>query len=210
MLVAPGGVGELHDRIGVGDVQIVADERHAERRIETGEKRTLELRDAIAVRIAQQRDAIGRRHGRAGLGHHLLLHRALDALAIFRTRRRGGFGHQHIAVRQGVQPARMLEAAGEGVHLDTGRRRRLHVRRPALGFRDLHHRDGLLLGLRQRRIGADGRCGRGRRCLVGWPHAAGYQGKQRPGPAPRICDVCAWKTPLAAPGESRAGSSSSH
>src|SRR3954454_8112290 len=52
------GVGISDDRIGVGDIEIVADQRDAERRVEMVEEDALRVRDAVAVAVAQQRDAV--------------------------------------------------------------------------------------------------------------------------------------------------------
>ncbi len=45
--------------IGVRDVEVVADQRHAERRMEILEEDLVDLGDAVAIRIAQQPNAIG-------------------------------------------------------------------------------------------------------------------------------------------------------
>ena len=69
--------------------------------------------DAVAVGVAQQRDAIGARHRGPRALHRLLHEEALDALAVLGPLGRRGFGDQHVAVRQHVQPARMIEPVGE-------------------------------------------------------------------------------------------------
>ena len=51
-------VGIANDRIGIGDVEIVADQRHAERRVEMIEEHALHFGLAVPVRVAQQRDAV--------------------------------------------------------------------------------------------------------------------------------------------------------
>jgi hypothetical protein len=72
-----GLVGKPHDRIGVGDVEKTADERHAERRVEAFEECSARFGNSVAVGIAQQRDAIRARHRRAGLLHRLFMNQAL-------------------------------------------------------------------------------------------------------------------------------------
>ena len=72
---------------------------------------------AVAVGIAQQRDAIGARHTGAGSLHEEAHRPALEALAVLRTRRRIGLGDQHVAIGQHVEPARMIQVLGEGGHL---------------------------------------------------------------------------------------------
>ena len=54
----PVRIGEAHDRVGIGDVEVVADKRHAERRVEVFEENGSRFRNAIAVGVAQERDAV--------------------------------------------------------------------------------------------------------------------------------------------------------
>jgi hypothetical protein len=49
-------------------------------------------------------------HRRAGALHHQPHDPALDALAVVGLRRGVGLGHQHVAVGQHIEPARMVEA----------------------------------------------------------------------------------------------------
>src|SRR5262249_52307982 len=53
-------VGISDDGVGVGDVEIVADQRDAEWRIEMIEEYAPGVRHAVAVSITQQRDAVAR------------------------------------------------------------------------------------------------------------------------------------------------------
>ena len=52
------GVGIAHDGVGVGDIEIVADQRHAERRIQMIEEDGAHVGHAVAIGVAQQRDAV--------------------------------------------------------------------------------------------------------------------------------------------------------
>ena len=164
MAVSPSRVGNAHDRVGVGDVERVADERHAERRVAVLSRNgRLHLGDAVAVGVAQQRDAIRARHRAAGLLLVPLEEPALDALAVLGPRRRVGLGDEHVAVRQHVEPARMIEAArecGDGRAAGGGRRRAVG---PADGFDDVDRGKERRLRLRQGRLGADARRLRGGR-----------------------------------------------
>jgi hypothetical protein len=65
------GVGHLHERIGVGDEQLVAHQRHAVGRHQVGHEHLLDLGHAVAVGIAQQGDAVGAGHAGAGAAHDL-------------------------------------------------------------------------------------------------------------------------------------------
>jgi hypothetical protein len=111
------------------------------------EKYGLDLGNSVAIRVAQQRDAICGRHSRAGLRHHLFHHLGLHALVFFGTLGCITLGHQHVAVRERVQPARMREVTRERSHRETLGRGRFHARRPAFRRRDLHDRNELLAGL---------------------------------------------------------------
>ena len=61
------------------------------------------LGDAVAVRVAQQRDAVRARHGRAGVLHEpCFMNQPLMPLPVLGPRRRVGLGDQHVAVGQHV------------------------------------------------------------------------------------------------------------
>ena len=108
-------VGKAQNRVGAGDVQIVADERHSERRIESLQEHRPRVRDAGTAGVAQQRDSIRARDARTRAAHHGLHEPALDAFAVVRLWRRIGFGDQHVAVGQDVEPAGMLQSLGESI-----------------------------------------------------------------------------------------------
>jgi hypothetical protein len=61
-------VGISHDGVGIGDVEVVADQRHTERRVQMIEKDAADFGYAIAVAVTQQRDAVARAAAAAG-GH---------------------------------------------------------------------------------------------------------------------------------------------
>jgi hypothetical protein len=50
----------LVDRIGIGDIEVVADHGHAEGRVKVIEEDALRLRLTVAVSVAQQRYAVAR------------------------------------------------------------------------------------------------------------------------------------------------------
>ena len=62
---------EAKQRIGCGHIELVPDERHAERRVEALEKHMSRLGHAIAIAVAQQHDAIWAWHPGAGESHSL-------------------------------------------------------------------------------------------------------------------------------------------
>ena len=138
ILVSPSLVGKAHDRVGIGDIELVADQRHAERRVQAFEEDASGLGDAVAVGVAQQRDAVGaRRRRRRRASCTSFVHPAPDALAVIRLRRRVGFGHQHVAVRQHIDRARMIEPGRERVDGHAVGGDRLAAVRPADGGRDI-------------------------------------------------------------------------
>ena len=79
------------------------------------------------------------------------------------SRRSGGLGDQHVAVRQHMEPAGMLELAGETRHGKPGRTHRCRVRGPPLRFGNIYCRYQFPLRRRQLRLGADARLIRNRR-----------------------------------------------
>jgi hypothetical protein len=81
---------EAQDCVGIRDVERVADERHAERRIEALEEHAADLGLAVAVGIAQQGDAIRARHARTGFLLRLVHEETLDAFLVLGALRRVG------------------------------------------------------------------------------------------------------------------------
>ena len=61
-------------------------------------------------------------HSCAGVILHHLVGEPLHALAVVRPGRRVGFGDQHVAIRQHVEPARMIELGRKSGDLETVRR----------------------------------------------------------------------------------------
>ena len=104
-----GHVREAHDRVRVRDVEHVAHERRPEWRRQAVEKHRVQRCHAVAIGVAQQRDAIRTRRRAAGLRLEVLEEGTLDSLRVVRSRRRVRLGHQHVAVRQDVQPPRMTQ-----------------------------------------------------------------------------------------------------
>ncbi|MCY1445413.1 hypothetical protein D9M71_619250 [compost metagenome] len=88
--------------VGVGDVQVLAYQCHAEGGVEPFDEGNAYLGDAIMVGITQQGDAVGA--GRAGSCalHHFLHGPAAQALAVVGLGWCAGFGHQDVAVGQQV------------------------------------------------------------------------------------------------------------
>ncbi|MCY1503720.1 hypothetical protein D9M68_378580 [compost metagenome] len=157
-------IGKGHDRIGIGNVELAVEQCHAERRIEPGDEGRFRFRHAVTVRVAQQRYAIGALTSGAGP--------ALDELSSKGPHRKAGVGlgwriafcDQHIAIRQHVKPAGMIEAARKFLSGKAWRGRWHHACRPGRGFRDTDGWHELHLWFDQKRIGTVGLFNR-HRCL---------------------------------------------
>ena len=191
----PGLVRKFHDRIGIGDIKIVADQHHAERRIQSihcAEEDAARLGNSVAVGVAQQRDAVGARHAGAGPFLKLLVDESLDARGVVRLGRCVAFGDQHVAVRQHIDGAGMIEPAGEGIHRHAAGGLGLVTGWPAGGGCDVDRRYPGLLWRRQRGRGAIALLGGG-----GVPRVVA--GRQAAAPSPRstlpTSDFCAWWEP---------------
>ena len=145
-------VAVAHDIPGIGDIQVIPHPLHAKRRVQPFQEHVL-LPLASGVGSAQQGDAVAALAGLAGLP----LDHPRDEL-LRRGHRRGagrvGLHHQHIAVGQDQQLARVLQAIGDLLDLQALGHRRLGLSRPAHAFRYLHRRQKEVLRFRKRRIGA--------------------------------------------------------
>ena len=151
----PFDIRKAPQRVGRRDIEIVADERHAEWRIDARDEYRSRFGDAVAIGVAQQRDAIRARAARAGALHQSLHDPALDAFAVFGLRRCCRFGDEHVAVRQHVDPARVLELHRERLDRGAGGRDRRGAVGPALGRRDLNSRHQRLGRRGQGRVRTD-------------------------------------------------------
>ena len=78
-----------------------------------------------------------------------LYDKALDALAVVRLRRRVAFGDQHVAVRQHIDRARMIEPGREGVDRHAVGGGRLGAVGPAVDGGDIDGRDPRMFRRRQ-------------------------------------------------------------
>ena len=135
-------VGEADHCIGVGNIDSVADQSHAERRHQARQELGLQLRDAIAIRVTQQQDFVGAGRHRAGLLHEQALEEALDAFRLaLGLRRRIGLCDQNVAVGQAVEPTRVIEARGERLHFQPRCGDRHGPRWPTHGGGDLDRRE---------------------------------------------------------------------
>ena len=145
----PRGVGEGHHAVGVADVERVAQQRHAERLVQSLQKNLADLGYAVAIRIPQPGDAV-----RADPHGGGALHRAEHGVV---EQRPDGPGHgqrlgdQHVAIGQDVDPAGMPKPGRERVHLEPGRRDRRLPFAPTPGRRHLEGGDALRPCRRDRR-----------------------------------------------------------
>jgi len=170
-----GRIRKAQHRVGVRDVQIVAHQRHAERRVQPFEQHRTQIGHAVSVGVAQQCDAV--RAGYAGTRalHDQAHHPADDSLAVFGLGRSVGLGHQHVAVGQRIKPARVVEAGREGGHAQAGGGLRCGAGGPALRRCDVDGRDQRALRCRQDRL----RPGAGRHRQRGHVAASRQRRRQR-------------------------------
>ncbi len=144
------------DRIGVRDVEIVADQRHPERRMKMVEEHTLHLRLAVAIRVAQQRDAVA--CAGVAAGGCPRLHPFHDEVLWPLDRlgpRRLGLDHQDVAIGERIERPRMLQAGGERIDLQAVRHLGLLALLPSDHGGDVHRRHQILLERRQVRTPTD-------------------------------------------------------
>ena len=160
-------IGEAQHGIGVGDIERIAGQGHAERRVQAGDEDVALIGDAVAIGVAQQHDAIRRwSRIRTRRLHDRRLDVADDTARVVRFRRRVGFRHQHVAIGQHQQPAWMIEVFCECRDRKPVRRCRLLARLPVHGFRDVHCRNECLVRRGKRGMRSDTRRKRKLRLLA--------------------------------------------
>ena len=141
-------VGEGDHAIGVADVERIAQQRHAERLVQALKKHLSSFGHAVAVRVAQQGDAVrADPHGGGALhrAEHGVVEDGLDGAGHGQ-----GLGDKHVAIGQYVDPAGMLETGRKRIDLEPGRRNRRLPLGPAPCRGHLEGRDALRLGRRDR------------------------------------------------------------
>ena len=130
---------EGHHAVGVADIERVAQQRHAERLVQSLHENLARFGDAVAIGVAQQRDAVGADAKRGGTPH-----RRLHRIAEHAPGRSGDLvrlGNEDVAIGQHVDPARMLQAGRERIDLESRRRHRHLPVAPPPGRRHLERRD---------------------------------------------------------------------
>jgi acetoin utilization deacetylase AcuC-like enzyme len=153
---------EAHDGIRIGDVEIAVDLRHAEGRVEVFKEYATGFGNTVIVCIAQECNSVGALAAGAGGFLREAHEEALDATAVF-FRRLVALGHQHVAVGKNIEPARMIEAGGEGGNRETLGPARFLTIRPADDGGDFDGRNQALLRLNQGWVRAHiGAVGQGR------------------------------------------------
>ena len=143
-------VGEGDHAVGIADIERVPQQRHSERLVQSRKKRLPGFRDAVAIGVAQQRDAI-----RADPGGGRALHRGDHGVVEEGAGRIGDgqqLGGENVAVGQHMDPTGVLQAGRECVDREARRRDRRLPGRPPSGRRHLERRQAALrLGGRYRR-----------------------------------------------------------
>ena len=149
-------IGKGHHAVGVADIEGVAQQRHAERLAQSFHENLADFGDAVAVLVAQQRDAVGADAQRVGTPHrrlHRIAEHAADRAGDLRR-----LGNEDVAIGQHVDPARMVETGRKRIDLEPRCCHRNLRAGPSLGGRHLERRDGALrLRHRYHRRAAPGR-----------------------------------------------------
>ncbi len=134
------------DAIGIAEVKTLTDQRHTEGLILTLNEDMSGFGHAITVVISPERHSVGADPDGLHAAHGFLsraLHQGFGLCDHF-----AGFGHQHIAIRQNLDPARMIEAGGKRIDRQARRARGDVSVFPTLGDRQFQGHDALLLGFR--------------------------------------------------------------
>ncbi|CVA09801.1 Uncharacterised protein [Serratia marcescens] len=142
-------IGVLHDVAGVGHIQGVANQLHAERRIEPFEEDM--LFPAAIGGWAQQGNPVAPFAAFTGLALHQTGDQLLGRAHRFRARP-VGFHHQNIAVGQGKQLARVQQTVRHLIDFQAFGHFRHLILLPADALWHLHRRHQEVLRRRQRRI----------------------------------------------------------
>ena len=133
---------EGHHAVGVADIERVAHERHAERLVQPFHESFALFGDAVAIRVAQQRDAVRAFAEGVGASHrrlHRVAEHGLDRACHLRR-----LGNEDVAIGQHVDPARMFQTGRERIDLEPRRRHGRLPFGPSPGRRHLERRDAAL------------------------------------------------------------------
>ena len=93
-------IGKNDQAIGVGDIELLTNQDHAERRIQPRQERRFQFSLAITIGVPQQDDAVGRGATRTRLAHQPFHHETFNAFGFARWRI--CLGDQNIAIGQRI------------------------------------------------------------------------------------------------------------
>ena len=152
----PGRVGKAQYRVGVGHVEVVADQRPAERREQVVDEHGAHVRLAAAMRVAQQGDTVAPFVRAAGGDERF------DVFHDDAFRPRGGveagaagFDDQDVTVGQGIDRARVFQPGSQRLDMQAGRDLGCFACFPADDFGQAHGREQVLLWRRQHGVRPD-------------------------------------------------------
>jgi hypothetical protein len=145
-------IGIADDGVGVGDIKIIANQSDAKGRIEVIQEDGSLIGNAIAIGVAQQRDAVSA----LGCGAGEPRYPGSDYVlwAVDRRFWTIALNHQHVSVWEDVERPWMREASGQCMDLQSLRHRRSFLFPPD-DSRYPDRRYQILLQCGQRGIGAD-------------------------------------------------------
>jgi len=142
------------DRIGIGDIERVVDQFHAERGVEIFQKGEFLVDRTVLVAVAQQADPVGGFTSCPGLAHQIAHDPAFDSLV--GSWRAVGLGDQDIAIGQPEHAPRMIQSVGKTFDDKTFGRNRFLALVPGLRLGDIDGRECFLADIAQRRFDALG------------------------------------------------------
>src|SRR6267143_5695877 len=122
--------------------------------MESRQKHRPRLGYAVSVAIAKKDDSVLAWYRASGLPLKNPEEKALDSFSVVGPFRRVRFRDKHVAIRQDVNPAWVIEAAREGADCQAIRCHRRRISRPAFCLDDIYDGNQRFLGRRQDRVGA--------------------------------------------------------
>jgi hypothetical protein len=132
---------EAHNRVGGCDIEVVADKRHAEGRIQPLQEDRPSFHGSIAIGVAQQRDTVSTGNAGTYAFFDELHNPAFNAIATPRLRGSVRLGDQDVAVGKSIEPARMIEVSRVSAHRKTRSSCRRHTVGPAFCRGDVEGRE---------------------------------------------------------------------
>ena len=111
-----GCVREADDPVGVRDVKLVTDQRHAEGGMQIRDERRSCVGDTVAVGVAEQNDPVRAWHPSTGSSLEESEEKSLDTSRVVGTLGRVRLGYEHVTIGKNVERARVVQTTRKGAH----------------------------------------------------------------------------------------------